>query len=314
MEHMPAVFQSLSPRRIVLEQIRSESEELGVLRSLFSPLRLGAMSADAEHWRMRLPGNWEEFMKARSKKHRYWLKRLDSMLDRDFANQWSIKRYESQGDVPSFGEAAEQIARKTYQRGLGVGFHLKSETVDRMLNEARLGQLAGYVLFIRDEPKAFWHCAVSRNVLYLASTGYDPAYRPYEIGTVLLMRVFKDHCGSKVDHVDFGLGSAGYKQRFGTESYFEASRCIYAKSPVGVALNLFQRLGVFGFGLAKRLLARLHVIQSLKTMWRRKIERRVDGGADAPEAKTSAVPHSPAKPPSPECPPNAPKNATVVPP
>lgn len=279
------VFAELAPDRVVFEQIQVGSVPLSFLHRTFSALRSSDLSSGIKHWRMRMPGNWEEFLKARSKKHRYWLKRLDGVLDRDFAGQWTIKKYVSEADVEAFASAAERVASKTYQRGLGVGFQLKDESIQRMRNEARRGQLRGYVLFIRDEPGAFWHCFEYHHTLYLASTGYDPAYRSYEIGTVLLLRAFRDHCGSGVEYVDFGLGDAGYKQRFGTDCYAEVSRCVFRRSPAGVILNLLQKCRVFTVELTKWLLTKLQLTQRLKTMWRRRIERRIDAGAVEPEAK-----------------------------
>jgi len=280
LKSLSGLFRQLDAKRLIVEQVKAGSAELQSVRRMFGRSRSSAMAGESEHWLMQMPRNWDDFLKSRSKKHRYWLKRLATTLDREFSGQWDIKIFTSEDKVGEFARAAELVASKTYQRGLGVGFRLQDEVIQRMRNEARRQQLRGYVLFIRGEPKAFWHCFAYGSTLYLASTGYDPAYRDYEIGTVLLMRVFQDHCGTKIENVDFGLGWAGYKQRFGSERYMESSICIFPKTLQGVALNGLQGAAVFSAGMAKRLFKRSQLAQRLKTFWRRKLESRIKAPSD----------------------------------
>lgn len=223
----------------------------------------------AEHWLLQLPKTFDEFMASRSKKRRYWLNRLPRILDRDFPNEWQIVCYRSIAEASLFSEAAETIARKTYHRGLGVGFKSNDETIRRITMEAQRNQLCSYVLHIRNEPKAFWYCFRYGKTLYLAATGYDPVYRSYEIGTILLMKVFRDHCNAETEKVDFGLGDAEYKQRFGTEHFPEATFWLFPNTAKGLYLNIVNSLTLFLNRSARSLLDRFNITQSLKTFLRR---------------------------------------------
>ena len=223
-----------------------------------------------KHWLLQLPKSFDEFMAARSKKRRYWLNRLPRVLDKDFPSQWEIIRYSTYADADLFAAAAEKIASQTYHRGLGVGFRANQEMLERLRLDARNSRLCSYVLFIKGEPCAFWHCASFGTTLHLASTGYRPAFASYEVGTVLLLRVIKDICGTHITTVDFGLGDAEYKQRYGTEYYEEASLLIFPRTLKSFLLSALKHAGEAINQLARHTLGALHLTQRLKKYWRRK--------------------------------------------
>jgi hypothetical protein len=235
---------------------------------------------EALHWLMRLPATWPEFLQSRSKKHRYWIKRLSNILDRDFPAAWGMQLHTSPEQTKGFLQAAEKIADTTYHRGLGVGIRADEQNLQRLKLEAERGQLRGYLLTIKDKPCAFWYCSVYGKTLHLCTTGYDSSLRDYELGTVLLMKVFEDHCGSAIDLVDFGLGDAGYKQRFGTENYTETSFCLFAPTRRGRILRAAFVLSVGSNVFARRLLDKLRLTQSLKTFWRQRLSGRSTGAAE----------------------------------
>src|SRR5262249_26577210 len=143
------------------------------------------------------------------------------------------------------------------------------ETVRRGMMDAQRKQFCSYILFINNEPKAFWYCFKYGKTLYLAATGYDPQYRNYELGTILLMKIFEDYCGSEIDMVDCGLGDADYKQRFGTDHFMETSFMLFPKTMGGLYLNGIYSSSLLANRFAKTLLDRLHITQRLKTIWRR---------------------------------------------
>jgi len=238
---------------------------------------------EALHWLMRLPATWPEFLQSRSKKHRYWIKRLSNILDRDFPGAWSMQLHTSPEQSREFLQAAEKIADTTYHRGLGVGIRADEQNLQRLKLEAERGQLRGYLLTIKEKPCAFWYCSVYGKTLHLCTTGYDSSLRDYELGTVLLMKVFQDHCGSAIEVVDFGLGDAGYKQRFGTENYKESSFCLFASTRRGGMLRTAFAMSAGSNAAARRLLDRLRLTQSLKTFWRQRLAGRkaatVEGSA-----------------------------------
>lgn len=274
----------------VLENLPLQSQQYATAHRLFSRLQLSAGHGSAEHWLLRLPKTFEEFMAARSKKRRYWLNRLPRVLDKEFPGEWSMVRYRSLTEAKEFAAAAETVACKTYHRGLGVGFQANEETISRLTMEAGRDQLCSYVLFIKKEPKAFWHCFKYRNRLYLASTGYDPSYGSYEVGTVLLLKVFQDYCGSEIEVVDFGLGDAEYKQRYGSEHFTETTLLLFPRTIKGMALNAVQSAVGAGNRLARKTLDSLRLTQRLKKIWRREKSATAAPSSEASEAGAANQP------------------------
>jgi CelD/BcsL family acetyltransferase involved in cellulose biosynthesis len=82
------------------------------------------------------------------------------------------------------------------------------------------------------------------------------------------MKLFEDHCGTVVQKVDFGLGAALYKERFGDESFLEASICIYRLTPRGVFANFLTGANTKISTFIITLLSKLGLLQKVKTFWR----------------------------------------------
>ena len=265
------VMSSLRLDCTVFERIRIGQIEHDLITRAFKSNQLGFSSNIIKHWILHLPKTWEDFLKSRKAKHRYWLRRLPRVLNRDFGGEWEIKRYSTLETVEKFAEAAESVASNTYQRAIGAGFRLNEEYLHRLKLEARRGQLRGYILFIKNKPQAFWYCFTYNHVLYLAATGYNPDYRKYELGTVLLMKVFQDHCGSKITTVDFGEGDSDYKRRYASEFFEEESIIVFPRSMRGLFLRTIHNSVVYGTMLAKKFIDRLGLLQKLKTYWRRRL-------------------------------------------
>lgn len=258
----------------IFEHLKIGFSEYDTIRQTFKRAKLSCyVQEEANHRLLRLPATFDGFMANRSQKHRYWLKRLHRVLDREFNKQWRIQRYCLPIESRKFVEDADSVARMTYQRRLGTGFRWDKEAELRVDLDAQRGRLRGYVLFIKDEPKAFWYCSVYNHTLYLEATAYDPDYRSYELGTILLMKVFEDHCGTDIEIVDFGLGDADYKKRFCSDSFKEKSVFLFSMSPRGMYLQCLHNATNFSNKIAKNYLDRLKLLQRVKTHWRRRLER-----------------------------------------
>lgn len=271
-----------------IDQVAVASTKYTSAMERFGRAQLRPARQSGKHWLLRLPTTWPEFMAARSKKRRYWLNRLPKILDRDFPAKWEMRVYKTEAEAQAFVDAAEAVASKTYHRGLGVGFRKNEETNRRVAKEAQHGHLVSYILFINDEPTAFWYCTRYRQRLYLEATGYDPKYGRYEVGTVLLLKIFQDYCGSDIELVDFGLGDAEYKQRFGTENFEEITLLLFSRSARGRFLSAVHTSVAGCNQLARQILDRLQVTQRIKTIWRRgkiqkteKIEVEADAAAES---------------------------------
>lgn len=225
------------------------------------------------HWRMTLLPSFDKFLQQRSKKHRYWLKRLPRVLEEAFPGKVCIRLFKEVSEVEGFCRDADAVSRGTYQHQLGEAFRADAEYMARCRMLAEQGRLRGYILYVESEPRAYWLATAYHDTLYLNLTGYTPEMKRFELGTVLLMRLFADHCGTAIQKVDFGHGGAPYKERFGDESFDEASVRIYRGNPRSLLANVLTGANEKLTAGIKALLSRLGVLQRIKTFWRAKLSR-----------------------------------------
>jgi CelD/BcsL family acetyltransferase involved in cellulose biosynthesis len=248
-----------------------------------APVHLRAHGGrDREHWRMSLPGSFDEFLGRRKKKHRYWLNRLPRVLEKDFPGKVEIRVFDRPESVEQFCRDADAVSALTYQRKLGAGFSNIAETREYCGLLAARRALRGYILYLEGRPCAYWLASTHQEVLFLHATGYDPQYRRYEVGTILFLHLMREACGTALKRVDFGLGSADYKERFGDEQWLEKDHYIFAPTFRGVVLNLTISGGQYAERAARCLLSQAGPVGRLKRWWR----RRLAGGGAGPTAET----------------------------
>ena len=249
--------------------IQRNSEAEALLKRIPNAVCRDYLARPVQHWRMTFPASLEELLEQRmNKKHRYWLRRTMRMLDKEFPGAVRCACYSTPAEMGKLFEDTIQIASKTYQWGLGVGFRDTEEQRARLKLEAENKWLRGYVLYLRDQPAAFWICIVYQDIVYSAFTGYDPQYRKYEIGTALFLRMVGMLCREKANQLDFGPGTALYKERFGDSFFEEATVCVFAPTIRGVFLNGLRLLTEGPLQLVRGMMQRLGLEQKLKRAWR----------------------------------------------
>jgi hypothetical protein len=239
------------------------------------------------HWRMILPETIEAFYKSRSRKHRYWLRRIERLLEQDYPDEVKYIGYESDGGLAKLFTDAEYIARKTYQRGLHVGFIDSGETRKIYSLLAKQGRLRAYVMYIKNEPSAFWIGEHYRNTFYLYSTGYDPIFKKYEIGTILFVKMLKNLFSiGGIEYLDFGFGDAPYKMRFGDESWQEATVHVFSTNFSGIKLNMLRMLTMGSYRFSLGLLKGLNLLGKAKKLRRSQVTPKGEEKSGAAEKTT----------------------------
>jgi hypothetical protein len=225
------------------------------------------------HWKTVLPATYNDFIKTLSQKHRYWLRRMERMLEKDYQSQVLFKFFSDKEQVTQFCENVEEIAKTTYQRGLGVGFFNNDETRRRFVLSAEQDWFRGYILYVGERPLAYWAATRYGKVLYLDGTGYDPDYRKYEPGTILFMKMVESiyNDNTKVTEIDFGFGDAFYKERYGNVSWQEADVHIFSRTLKGLRINLLRSIILILHRSAESVLKRTKLIQKIKKYWRTRL-------------------------------------------
>jgi GNAT acetyltransferase-like protein len=223
------------------------------------------------HWRTKLPKTMAELLGRLHGKHRYWLRRLEKQIAKDFPEKIRFRDLTNDWPLAAMMSDIECVASKTYQRALGAGFINDTEHERRFAFERERGWLRVYVLYVDNQPRAFWVGTLYKNVFYSGFTGYDPGFKKYELGTLILIRVIEQLLLEGVEEIDYGLGDALYKRRFGDHSWNEASVRIFAPSFRGIAFNVIRTF-IEGPPLwLQSLFRRTDLQQRLKTLWRRRL-------------------------------------------
>jgi len=228
------------------------------------------ISLSSEHWKTILPETFENFLKTMSQKHRYWIRRMERLIQKDCEAEIAFKIFRYPDQVQQFCQDVEEIAKTSYQRGIGVGFMNNDEMRHRLDVSASQHWFRGYVLYLGDQPIAYWLASLYWTTLYLDGTGYKPAYRKYEPGTVLFMKMVESlyMSNEKAKEIDFGFGGASYKERYGSQYWNEANVFIFAPTLRSIRFNLVRFLILAISKSAEAFLKRTRLISKVKRYWR----------------------------------------------
>ncbi len=222
------------------------------------------------HRIMMLPRSLEEFRRVVPKKERK-NHRWNRLLS-DYPGKVRIKSFCDPAEVDRVIEDIEAVAKKTYQRGLGVGFINDASTRERLRLEGERGWLRAHILYIADVPCAFWLGTMYQGIFHGNFAGYDPDCGKYSPGMFLMMKVIEDLCsdtGERPSEIDWGLGDAQYKETLANSQWEEASINIFAPTCKGLTLSALMTLVKVAERLAKKNLARIELLTKLKKVWRR---------------------------------------------
>jgi len=235
-----------------------------------------------------LPDTVEELYQSMSPKVRENVRWRAKKLLHDYPRNVTVRCFRSTGELERAVQDVEEVAKRTYQRGLGVGFVDSSMMRQRLHFEAQKGWLQVYVLYVADEPCAFWLGALYQDTFYGSYTGYDPSYAKYSPGMFLFMRVIEDFCGSNGHHrvreINWGFGDAQYKSFLGNREWQESSIYLFSPTLRGVRLRFLTASMMLADRLARRVLIRAGLLTKAKKVWRDRLRGKAapslasDGG------------------------------------
>jgi CelD/BcsL family acetyltransferase involved in cellulose biosynthesis len=238
------------------------------------------MSVAQPHFTVAVPGSIDAFYRSLSPKFRWQTKNRQRKLAADFEGAVRIRCFREVTEVDAMMQDAEQIASRTYQRGLGVGFVGSPEIRGRLALGAQKGWLRGYVLYVADRPCAFWTGILEQDVFTSEYLGFDPDLGKYSPGTYLITKVIEQFCESKserVKEIDFASGTAQYKETLGNCAWHEAAVYIFAPSLRGMRLNFIRSLNGLLDHSVKNALGRTRLLQAIKKRWRSRARRQLGG-------------------------------------
>lgn len=236
------------------------------------------------HFAATLPATVEEFYQSLSPKVRKNQRWQAKKLINQFSGAVRIDCFREAANLDKMIQDVEQVAKRSYQRGLGVGFVDSPKTRQGLRLMAENGWLRAYVLYLAERPCAFWIGDINQDTFGSDYIGFDTEFGKYSPGMFLTTRVIEGFCDGNregVTAVDFGPGDAQYKEVLSNERWRETALYIFAPSLKGISLNLVRSSIVGIDQTIKRGLARTNLLQKVKKTWRNHARPKEAVQADA---------------------------------
>lgn len=259
-----------------LEYLAVDSPLYSWARSLPNPARVNHFAESSVH-HIRNLQHGASFLQSLSSNQRRNQKRRVRRLAESFGSRVRIECFQDASAVQLLMEHVESIARKSYQRSLGVGFANTPEMRKRLDLEAQKKWLRAHILYLNDHPCSFWICSYYNGTLYSDFMGFDPEYSKYEPGMYLVINVIEELCrenqAQKAVRIDFGIGDSEWKTILGNQSWCEESVCIFAPTATAVGVNSLQTLVAAIDRAGRAILRRSNLLPRVKRAWRNRIAR-----------------------------------------
>jgi len=145
---------------------------------------------------MQLPVNVELMYRGLSQGLRAEIRRKRKKLLAEYREGVKVRLFRDPAEVVALFPTLEGIARKTYQRALGVRFEDNEQMRTRFRVSAQRGWLRVYLLTVNDRPCAFWTGSLYEGSFCSEEVGFDPEFSHFSPGTFLLSWVIEDLCAA----------------------------------------------------------------------------------------------------------------------
>jgi hypothetical protein len=230
------------------------------------------------HRAMTVPESVDAFflrLSPKVRKNQRWQTRK---LEADHPGDAKLRCFRDVSELEVLFRDVEEVARRTYQRGLGVGFVNSPEMRGRLELSARKGWLRAFVLYVAGAPWAFWIGTSYGQTFHSDFMGYNPVHSSYSPGMCLIMKVIEQFCNrthsAGIKEIDFGLGDAQYKEILGDREWADVSVYIFGPSMKGLATSLLRVPALLVERAARAGLQRTGLVSRIKRIWRESTRRR----------------------------------------
>ena len=224
------------------------------------------------HMMIRLATTIEETIARRGRQVRSSLNRVLKKGDhRRGGSAGEVRIFKHPEEIETYFKHAEAVARKTYQRALGVGFKDSRSHRKQVELAARKGWFHGHVIYKDGNPIAFQEDYVYGAHCFNPYMGYDPEHRDINPGTLLMLRSWEmliKHTQAEV--YDFGLGDGVYKERYADICIAESEILFFRREIRYGLLHAVLAMNVWTDRAIRRWLDRLGIRDRIKAFWRRR--------------------------------------------
>lgn len=161
-------------------------------------------------------GTFDEYTREFSPKSKSTLRRKVRKFAQLCGGEIPWRIFSAPEEMEEFYRDARRISSLTYQERLWhAGLPGDSEFRRRMVAGAAQGAVRGYILYCGSKPVAYIFCRARNGFLLYEYVGYDPYFRSWSPGDVLLYLVLEQlFAEGKFRALDFGPGGSLHKKFF----------------------------------------------------------------------------------------------------
>jgi hypothetical protein len=254
---------------VFLNHLRIDSPMYRLSRTMIHFLCRDHFPVAEEHWQTCLPETAEEFYSGIKRKRKKEWKRLGRRLEDAAGRPLRLECYDSVSQVEHFVEIASKISATTYKDVLRAGFSDSLYTYSVLTQAALRNNWRAYILYAGQVPCAYETGIICGRVYFAEFIGYGPEWSNFSPGTILFVKVLEDLSqNTQVEIFDYGFGNAVYKERFGSDSWSEASVYIFAPRLYPIFINLLRSSIRFLNAGLLYVLKKIGSLEWVKRQWR----------------------------------------------
>jgi hypothetical protein len=258
---------------IFFNHLRTDSDFYKTLTTQAGFFGLGRFPKVEPHWAMSMPDTIDQLYQRYSPKNRSNLRRLIRRLEKTYNNDVKVITYTCEDEVEKAIETMVKISARTYQSQLYSVDSKQSRNLLRLA--ATRGWLRACVLYIDEEPAAFELALRYGRSYFGFYTGFDPKWKQYRIGTVILLKFLESICGDpQAKLFDFGFGDAEYKRSYADIQWQEASVYLFAQRPYPLLINLLHSTTIGVSSGINWILNKTGLRNRIKRLWRNRLEEK----------------------------------------
>ena len=221
------------------------------------------------------PASFEEFVASRSSNTRWRIRRDAKRLAAALGDELAVEVVREPASSTGSSATPTRVARATYQRALGAGFADTPEQRELARLGLEHGWVRGYLLYLGDEPIAYWLCSTYRGTMLIRHDRLRRRLRraPRRALPADARDRGRDAPTRRSRVLDFGPGDAAYKQQFSSESWLERERSSSSRRRFrGLRDQRDRARAILGSArLARRALDADGLTDRVKSRWRSRV-------------------------------------------
>jgi CelD/BcsL family acetyltransferase involved in cellulose biosynthesis len=227
------------------------------------------------HYYIDLSGTFDDYLAKFNAKSRYNMKREVRLFCELSGRDEPVREFSHAGEIDQFLADAAEISAKTYQQRLANNGLPHDDAFRRRLEKlSPTGGWRGYILYDKSKPVAYFYGACREGILTAEWLGFDPQYRRFSPGGVLLYFIVRRlYAQGRYRMLDFGHSEAEYKRHHSTGSLAAADIHYFRLTARNLLLVLAHAAADSASHAIGWVMTRLRIKAAIKRFIRRRSEK-----------------------------------------